>query len=132
MIRNTREPCKGCGAPWFLRSAKGAARTTDPTSNYFAPRSVLREFLKSAQAAERGPNQRATSGLVALEASPLCACSSNDRLARGCGVEFGRARGATQPVFQPKPAEAGRLRKQRASTAEFGNLCILGERSAVD
>ena len=31
---------------WFLRSAKGAGRTTKPARNRFAPHSVLREFRK--------------------------------------------------------------------------------------
>jgi hypothetical protein len=31
----------------FLRSAKGAARTAIRIGNCFAPRSVLRDFLKS-------------------------------------------------------------------------------------
>jgi hypothetical protein len=41
-----------------------------------APHSVLREFIKSAQAAERGlkPNEELPDGRP--EASPLCASSS--------------------------------------------------------
>jgi hypothetical protein len=36
-----------------LMSANGAARTEVRVRNYFAPRSVLREFLKSAKGAAR-------------------------------------------------------------------------------
>ena len=38
-----------------LKSAKGAARTTKQASNCFAPRSVLRVFLKTRTAPRAGP-----------------------------------------------------------------------------
>ncbi len=41
----------------FLRSAKGAARTTKPIQEPIAPHSVLREFLRSAKGAARTTNQ---------------------------------------------------------------------------
>jgi len=42
----------------MLKSAKGAVRTVRRTGNLPAAQFVLREFLRSAQAAERGPKPK--------------------------------------------------------------------------
>jgi hypothetical protein len=55
VLENQRPP------KWFLRSAKGAARTANRTRNSPAPRSVLREFLKTAKGAARTANRTGNS-----------------------------------------------------------------------
>jgi hypothetical protein len=52
----------------FLRSAKGAARTAKRTRNWPAPRSVLREFLRSATTTSPARSKIATDNILSRRA----------------------------------------------------------------